>query len=172
MQSGFIYAIESAMMDAVKIGITIDPAKRISSMQTGNPDQLKMIGCWPGNADNEKQLHGELKNDFLRGEWFKRTPAVLTAIQRLNKMQRTAIPGLYILHSADGKKIEVWEHAAGLNKQKRFAANSESINSRIEIADPELITLLQAEQKLSRLKLKPQLEALIEFALRHKRGQK
>lgn len=42
MQSGFIYAIESAMMDAVKIGITIDPAKRISSMQTGNPDQLNL----------------------------------------------------------------------------------------------------------------------------------
>jgi hypothetical protein len=76
----------------VKIGYTKDIKKRIDSLQTGNPRQLKVI--WKIQCHNlykargiEAQLHNIFHNKRKNGEWFKISH---DEISNLREQQRTA----------------------------------------------------------------------------------
>lgn len=60
-----------------KIGISNNPIKRFSSLQTGNPKKLSLIKVvWFDTRElalkEEKQIHKELKKSghWVHGEWF------------------------------------------------------------------------------------------------------
>lgn len=89
----YIYVIHmSCPIGFVKIGISDNPEKRLASMQTANPYQLRLVRRF-GPFDRERaiQLEGYLhrifERDCARGEWFGQNPATvasaLTAITRL-----------------------------------------------------------------------------------------
>ena len=64
--------------DRQKIGFSKDVAKRLSTLQTGNPVQLKIHHTEPVPEHRvrilEKKLHTELGYLRLKGEWFNITP--------------------------------------------------------------------------------------------------
>ncbi len=59
---------------ALKIGSTVQDnvSSRISSIQTGNPSNLKLLGYIEGYA--ESYFHEKFKKHRIRGEWFKWEP--------------------------------------------------------------------------------------------------
>jgi hypothetical protein len=65
-------------MDAVKIGYTErDPISRLKELQTGCPDELRLVGVdFSGGLATEGVLHAQFADAHLRGEWFKLTEPI------------------------------------------------------------------------------------------------
>lgn len=75
-----IYFIEAVGMGLVKIGYTIDPAKRFMSMLTMSPAPLSLLGSITGGPEKEAEIHGKLAPHRLHGEWFKMVPEVMAIV--------------------------------------------------------------------------------------------
>lgn len=65
-----------------KIGFSGNVEKRLATLQTGNPDTLKIhhkIECSSEKTRVlEKKIHTELSYKRLKGEWFNMTPEEAT----------------------------------------------------------------------------------------------
>jgi hypothetical protein len=66
-----IYFIQNTRTQAVKIGVSTDPAKRLRALQTAVPDRLVLLGAMPGGRDVEAGLHARFSVNRLGGEWFE-----------------------------------------------------------------------------------------------------
>lgn len=70
---GFVYVIGS-QDNPVKIGHANRVEKRLTSLQMGNPDDLRILGKvvvpWDLAAPIEKETHHVLRHYHRRGEWF------------------------------------------------------------------------------------------------------
>lgn len=75
-----IYFIEAVGMGLIKIGYTIDPAKRFLSMLTVSPAPLSLLGSISGGPQKELEIHAALDEHRLHGEWFKKVPAVMALV--------------------------------------------------------------------------------------------
>jgi hypothetical protein len=64
-----VYFVINKQMTRLKIGTSINPAKRLRSIQTGNADSLVIYGTILGDRHFEKQLHDEFAQHRLNGEW-------------------------------------------------------------------------------------------------------
>lgn len=66
-----LYLIEDGE-SRVKIGLSVDPTRRLSELQTSNPSQLKLLATSrvsdPYTA--EARLHEEYREHQISGEWF------------------------------------------------------------------------------------------------------
>ncbi len=89
MQS--LYFIRSGKEGPVKIGIAIDPLKRLEECQIGNSEKLLLIGSKEieGNAkiveDEIKRMFGHL---HIRGEWFKPDQEMSDFIDNIDRFHR------------------------------------------------------------------------------------
>lgn len=68
----------------IKIGISVDPAKRVRQLQTGYPYELKVFATVRGGCLLEPEYHARFAAHRLQGEWFNPHPEVLAEIERLN----------------------------------------------------------------------------------------
>lgn len=65
----------------IKIGLTNgSPEDRISSLQTGNPSKITLLGTMPGDRDVESSLHAQFSTSRVAGEWFRPIPQLLLLI--------------------------------------------------------------------------------------------
>lgn len=78
---GFVYFIQGESGGAIKIGYTQDVKARLKSLQTGHPDVLVLLACFPGNQSDERDLHEKFDAFRLRGEWFKPSEFVLREVE-------------------------------------------------------------------------------------------
>lgn len=67
---GVVYFLHAPHSLAIKIGFTSQIDYRLSSLQTGSPEPLQLLGTLPANMGLEKALHKELEDVHMRGEWF------------------------------------------------------------------------------------------------------
>jgi len=69
---GLIYAIQGPPGTPVKIGFSTPRAlqRRLASLQTGNPYQLRILCHAQGYLRDERKAHAVLEADGLVGEWF------------------------------------------------------------------------------------------------------
>lgn len=65
---GWIYFVLAG--DAVKIGYSLDPEKRLQHIRVGNPEEAVLLGKIDGTPRTERALHWKLRQYRLRGEWF------------------------------------------------------------------------------------------------------
>jgi hypothetical protein len=68
-----LYIIQSNDNGAFKVGVSKNPIKRLSQLQTGSPFKLKIILILEGKSRLEKRLHDQLRSFRLgnfKGEWF------------------------------------------------------------------------------------------------------
>jgi hypothetical protein len=72
----FVYFVQMGEDGPIKVGQTTKPLQRLESLQNGNPYPLRFtrIEIWPGSQ--ECYIHGIFKDYRLRGEWFRRHPAL------------------------------------------------------------------------------------------------
>lgn len=68
--SRWVYVIGEAGSSIVKIGHGIDPGKRLSGIQVGNPVRLVVRWKTPGGRALEDWLHVRFQHFRLVGEWF------------------------------------------------------------------------------------------------------
>ncbi|MFE7529119.1 GIY-YIG nuclease family protein [Kitasatospora sp. NPDC057542] len=54
----------------VKIGRSVDPTGRLSSLQAGSPVELRLLATFPGGPRLEKHLHACFARQRIHGEWF------------------------------------------------------------------------------------------------------
>jgi len=72
MTGSFVYVIEG-VTGHYKIGVSVDPIRRLAELQTGSPVPLRFayIGVTPGNGyDIEGRAHELLDAHRKEGEWF------------------------------------------------------------------------------------------------------
>lgn len=57
----------------VKIGLAIDPQKRLRQLQTGSSSKLRILATLPGDREDEQHLHKMFRAERRQGEWFEFT---------------------------------------------------------------------------------------------------
>ena len=73
---GWIYLVRADGTDRYKIGKSINPTKRLSSLQTSSPYRLSLLAKTQV-ADMKKEeafLHDYFQDNRVTGEWFELTP--------------------------------------------------------------------------------------------------
>ena len=75
-----VYFIQNG--DAVKIGISQAPSKRMADMAVGNHADLKLLGVLPGGSKRERALHARFEKYHIRGEWFQLVPEIKDYLRR------------------------------------------------------------------------------------------
>ncbi|MFD8839818.1 GIY-YIG nuclease family protein [Streptomyces griseofuscus] len=65
-----VYAIRDRKTRHVKIGLSVDPKKRLSSLRTGSPTGMDLLWTGPGGRLLERHLHNKFTDRHVRGEWF------------------------------------------------------------------------------------------------------
>ena len=65
----------------IKIGKSVDPWKRLSSLQTAHYEPLEMLAIMPGSDDLEAGLHRAFGKYMKRGEWFQENGELLAFIE-------------------------------------------------------------------------------------------
>ena len=71
----FIYLISSEEKNKYKIGVSLNPTKRIKQLQTGCGEKLTLINTYECNYPYkvEKALHFTYEYLKSQGEWYKLT---------------------------------------------------------------------------------------------------
>lgn len=72
----YVYVIQEAETGHIKIGYAMDPKKRLSELQVGNPRKLKIVyqEGFQSTGDailSEMHFHKYLRYCSLSGEWFE-----------------------------------------------------------------------------------------------------
>lgn len=69
----------------IKIGKSIDPWKRLTSLQTGNPESLEILAIAPGGTEFEAGLHIAFGDEAGRGEWFSASDKLLSFVETMRQ---------------------------------------------------------------------------------------
>lgn len=91
IKKGYIYIFK--WEDFVKIGISVNPIKRIKALTTGLPTEGKLIHLIKTNnmRDAEKTIHDKFSYARKRGEWFSLTESDLEYLQSLTYIDTNLI---------------------------------------------------------------------------------
>lgn len=94
------------MGEWLKIGYTAGtPARRISQLQTGQPQKISLLGTIPGERDAETGLHEIFALFRGNGEWFCRSE-VISTVQFLIENQHP-----WYFARTKAIKVREWEYA-------------------------------------------------------------
>lgn len=66
-----VYFIEAGDGGPIKIGLSLDVAARLVTLQASNPLPLRLLATMPGDHGIERELHRRFKGERLNGEWFR-----------------------------------------------------------------------------------------------------
>ncbi len=79
----YVYLIGCRSTNTLKIGLSVNPKKRLSTLQTSSPYRLSIIRTIPGGADVERLLHQEFQSLKMSGEWFKWSNKIIDRFESL-----------------------------------------------------------------------------------------
>lgn len=66
----FVYVIQGDEGTPIKVGLSEDPPARLKTLQTGNPQTLRLLYVIPGGHAIEAALHRRLEGSQVLGEWY------------------------------------------------------------------------------------------------------
>lgn len=105
------YFIQAGTDGPVKIGVAQDVEKRIKELQTGCPDDLRLIGRIQGNCESE--LHKRFSQFRLRGEWFNPDIRLLAFIvenaESCGQVEGLIVAARNVIRAFDGMRNEISE---------------------------------------------------------------
>ena len=82
--SGFVYFIRVDTVDGpIKIGRSLDPAKRLGELATQIPWGVTLLAQVSGDWAMERNIQDCFADAHMRGEWFRPIPRLLEAIERI-----------------------------------------------------------------------------------------
>lgn len=77
----YVYAVDGG--DLFKIGKALDVAARFSSLQSGSPIELKLVGFVLGPKTLERDIHRWAEPYRRRGEWFSKDGPVVNLVEAI-----------------------------------------------------------------------------------------
>lgn len=77
---GFVYAIRDDAAQAVKIGFTRNPERRLRQLQTANATPLRTLCVFENVQAFEASLHQSFASRRMSGEWFNDADKSLSEI--------------------------------------------------------------------------------------------
>lgn len=80
----WIYFISDEKSNSIKIGHSNNPFQRLTTLQIGNSNQLRLIKTLKGGVDIEHRLHKKFKTLKINGEWFQSSQELLQFINELD----------------------------------------------------------------------------------------
>lgn len=80
---GYVYAIECEGM--VKIGFSVCPYHRFTTIQTFSPFECRLVGIMAGDFRREAELHRRFSSQRVRGEWFRHDGEVAEFVASMEK---------------------------------------------------------------------------------------
>lgn len=75
-----VYFIRAGVDGDIKIGVSTNVSTRLRMLQNAAPDELHLLGVFPGSYEDESALHMRFAQHRRRGEWFKPVPELLAFI--------------------------------------------------------------------------------------------
>jgi hypothetical protein len=97
-----VYFIQAGDAGPIKIGTTLNLTSRLSELQCGCPDELRVLGSIPGSHALESELHARFATHRYRGEWFVATRNLLNYIKRHTTIHTRALhDAIYPFEAAD-----------------------------------------------------------------------
>lgn len=84
----WVYFIQRDTDGPIKIGISNDIGRRLSTLQISSPEPLKVLVCIPGERAEEIALHGHFKQYVIAGEWFFPADPLLRFIETCRLLVR------------------------------------------------------------------------------------
>jgi hypothetical protein len=76
-----VYFIQEGERGPIKIGLAMEPLKRLATLQTGHPRPLRLLRAVAGTARHERDVHMMFFKEHLRGEWFKPSKRLISYIE-------------------------------------------------------------------------------------------
>jgi hypothetical protein len=80
----YVYFLRAAD-GAIKIGRSVNPLARLSSLQTGASEGLRLLLLAPGLQRHEKDLHRIFAASRKQGEWFHPTDDIALLIRQVSE---------------------------------------------------------------------------------------
>lgn len=71
-----VYFILRPASSIIKVGVSVNPARRLAALRTASGDALIMLGHVSGGCQIEAMIHRLLANFRFHGEWFHDCDAV------------------------------------------------------------------------------------------------
>lgn len=79
-----VYFIQAGLRGPIKIGVAVDLVARMYEHQCSNHEALFVVGLvLDAGRPEEQELHRRFRGDWLRGEWFRRSRALVAYIKTL-----------------------------------------------------------------------------------------
>ena len=82
LEGSRVYIIGPASPDFVKIGKALKPDVRRLELQTGHPQELRILGAFEGGINTETAFHRVLAPYRAHGEWFSAGPWLELVLDR------------------------------------------------------------------------------------------
>lgn len=98
MVDRFVYFIQAGENGPIKIGMSLDPVKRMACLQVSRNEKLRLLAVMVGGRSSEKALHQRFKNLRLSGEWFRPKKSLLAFIDIVKSKKATTATPLAIQH--------------------------------------------------------------------------
>lgn len=83
VESQAVYIIRAGTTPWYKIGVATNTRKRLSALQTSNPERLELICTIPASEAFEHELHHKFRDRRGCGEWFALTADDLAYLKEL-----------------------------------------------------------------------------------------
>ena len=77
----YVYFVQASHTKLIKIGRTNDVYKRIRSLRTVVPDNVKLLGCVQEQTYTESSIHKMFATEREHGEWFRPSQRILKFIK-------------------------------------------------------------------------------------------
>lgn len=84
---GFIYVVRDDAAEAVKIGFTRNPDRRVRQLQTASATPLRLICVFANVQAYEAYLHMSFATRRMCGEWFDDADGGVSDILRMAAME-------------------------------------------------------------------------------------
>lgn len=109
----------------VKIGHSVNPARRLMLLQTGTAESLRIVRTIEGNDATERWLHEHFAEDWLRGEWFNFREEMLTICppEFPNSVRSRAAPIERGKVASPREIIGLWKKISPVAHVEAFAAD-------------------------------------------------
>lgn len=78
-----VYFIAAEPDGPIKIGYAKNAVRRLKALQTGSHVPLCLLATMPGGPAIERTIHRALADTRMDGEWFERSPRLLSFIEDL-----------------------------------------------------------------------------------------
>ncbi|WDZ77915.1 GIY-YIG nuclease family protein [Ensifer adhaerens] len=89
-KAGYVYFLWAG--DAVKIGFSVNPLRRLTSLETGVSAPIARIAVVPGTLADERRLHNRFHRQRSHGEWFRATKELNRIVMDMIELGTAKIP--------------------------------------------------------------------------------